>query len=220
VAGLVVEVRGLRVAYGKAVVLDGVDLAVGQGEVVAVTGVNGAGKSTLLSCLAGLRKPSGGGLAVLGGPPRDDAAFWRQVAFVADLPTWYPGLTVREHLELVRLTHAPVTGWCMAADELIEAFGLAARDDAVPLTLSSGQRQRLSLAAALARPSSLLLLDEPEQSLDTGFRHELARILHQSYARNGGTVVMATHDLGFAEVAGARQVLLDDGHGIAVDVTT
>jgi ABC-type multidrug transport system ATPase subunit len=88
VAGLMVEVRGLRVAYGKAVVLDGVDLAVSQGEVVAVTGVNGAGKSTLLSCLAGLRKPSGGSLTVAGGPPRDDAAFWRQVA---RWPTCQPG---------------------------------------------------------------------------------------------------------------------------------
>jgi ABC-2 type transport system ATP-binding protein len=215
-----VEVRGLRVAYGKAVVLDGVDLAVRQGEVVAVTGVNGAGKSTLLSCLAGLRKPSGGSLTVAGGPPRDDAAFWRQVALVADLPTWYPGLTVREHLDLVRLTHAPVTGGCLPADELIEAFGLAARADAVPLTLSSGQRQRLSLAAALARPSRLLLLDEPEQSLDTGFRHELARLLRAEYARAGGTVVMATHDLEFAAVAGARQVLLEDGHGIAAELTT
>ena len=175
----------MRAAYGKAVVLDGVDLAVVSGEVVAVTGVNGAGKSTLLSCLAGLRKPSGGSLTVLGGPPRDDTAFWRRVAFVADLPTWYPGLTVREHLELVRLTHEPVTRWCMAADELIEAFGLAARADAVPITLSSGQRQRLSLAAALARPSSLLLLDEPEQSLDGGFRRELAGLLRDTRATAG-----------------------------------
>ncbi len=153
----------MRVGYGSFVVLEDVDVTVADGEIVAVTGVNGAGKSTLLSCLAGLHRPSAGTVIVLGSPPRDDAAFWRAVALVADQPIWYPGLTVREHLELVRLTHEPVRGWCLRADELIGAFGLSARADAVPLDLSSGQRQRLSLAAALARPSRLLLLDEPEQ---------------------------------------------------------
>ena len=200
----------MRVGYGSFVVLEDVDVTVADGEIVAVTGVNGAGKSTLLSCLAGLHQPSAGTVIVLGSPPRDDAAFWRAVALVADQPTWYPGLTVREHLELVRLTHEPVRGWCLRADELIDAFGLSARANAVPLDLSSGQRQRLSLAAALARPSRLLLLDEPEQSLDPGFRHELAGVLLQ-YTAHGGTVVMATHDLDFAAAAGARQVLLADG---------
>ncbi|HEX4834012.1 MAG TPA: ABC transporter ATP-binding protein [Trebonia sp.] len=211
VAGLVVEVRGLRVAYGKVVVLDQVDLSASRGEIVAVTGVNGAGKSTLLSCLAGLRRPSGGQATVLGGPPRDTADFWRRVVFVADLPTWYPGLTAREHLDLVRLANAPADGWCMDPADLIDAFGLASRADAVPLTLSSGQRQRLSLAAALARPSDLLLLDEPEQSLDASFRGELARLLREAYAPSGGTVIMATHDDSFATVAGARRVVIEDG---------
>ena len=205
-----VAVRGVRVAYGSFVVLEDVDLTVADGEIVAVTGVNGAGKSTLLSCLAGLHRPAAGTVTVLGAPPRDDAAFWRAVALVADQPTWYPGLTLREHLELVRLTHEPVRGWCLRADELIDVFGLSVRADAVPLDLSSGQRQRLSLAAALARPSRLLLLDEPEQSLDPGFRQELAGLLLE-YTGHGGTVVMATHDLDFAAAAGARRVLLADG---------
>jgi ABC-2 type transport system ATP-binding protein len=201
----------MRAAYGRFVVLDEVDLTADDGEIVAVTGVNGAGKSTLLSCLAGLHRPSAGTVTVLGSPPRDDAAFWRAVALVADQPTWYPGLTVREHLDLVRLTHEPVRGWCLPADELIDAFGLSARADAVPLDLSSGQRQRLSLAAVLARPSRLLLLDEPEQSLDAGFRQELAGLLRLGYAAHGGTVIMATHDLDFAGGAGARRVLIADG---------
>jgi ABC-2 type transport system ATP-binding protein len=201
----------MRVAYGSFVVLQGVDLTVGDGEIVAVTGVNGAGKSTLLRCLAGLHRPDTGTVAVLGSAPRDDPAFWRAVALVADQPTWYPGLTVREHLELVRLTHEPVRGWCLPADELIDTFGLSARADAVPLDLSSGQRQRLSLAVALARPSRLLLLDEPEQSLDAEFRQRLGSLLRLEYAAHGGTVTMATHDLDFATAAGARQVLLADG---------
>lgn len=206
----VAAVRGLRMAYGRIVVLEGIDLTAAAGEIVAVTGINGAGKSTLLAGLAGFRRPAAGTVTVLGGPPRDDAAFWRQVAHVADQPTWYPGLTVREHLELVRMTHEPLTGWCLDSGELIEAFGLTARADATPLNLSAGQGQRLSLAAALARPSRLLLLDEPEQSLDEGFRADLAGLL-RDYAGHGGTVVMATHDSDFARAAGARQVRLADG---------
>jgi ABC-2 type transport system ATP-binding protein len=211
----VVAARGVRVAYGRSVVLDDVNLTVTDGEVAAITGVNGAGKSTLLRCLAGLHRPSAGMLTVLGAPPRDDAPFWRAVALVAEQPTWYPGLTVREHLELVRLTHQPIRDWCLPAADLIDVFGLAARADAAPLDLSSGQRQRLSLAAALARPSRLLLLDEPEQSLDSGFRRELAGLLRQGYVAHGGTVVMATHDLDFATAADSRQVSLVDGQVLA-----
>jgi ABC-2 type transport system ATP-binding protein len=214
---MVVEVHGLRMAYGKVVVLEDIDLTAGEGEIVALTGVNGVGKSTLLSCLAGFRGPADGTVSVLGGPPRDDAEFWRAVAIVAEQPAWYPGLTVRELLELVRMTHRPLRGWCLPADELIDAFGLEARADASPLSLSSGQRQRLSLAAALARPSQLLLLDEPEQSLDAGFRHELAALLGEEYAGNGGTVVMATHDHDFAVTAGARIIQLSDGRVIDPD---
>ncbi|HET9081059.1 MAG TPA: ABC transporter ATP-binding protein [Trebonia sp.] len=207
----VVEVRRLSVGYGDVVVLEDIDLTVDAGEIVALTGVNGVGKSTLLSCLAGFRRPAAGTASVLGGPPRDNAEFWRAVAIVADQPTWYPGLTVRELLELVRMTHQPSPGWCLPANELVEIFGLSARADASPLSLSSGQRQRLSLAAALARPSRLLLLDEPEQSLDAGFREELAALLREQYTANGGTVVMATHDHEFAVTAGARTVPLADG---------
>jgi ABC-2 type transport system ATP-binding protein len=207
----VVAVRGASMGYDDVIVLADVDLTARLGEIVAITGVNGIGKSTLLSCLAGLRRPAAGTVSVLGGPPRDDPEFWRAVTLVADQPTWYPGLTVREHLELIRRTHEPVSGWCLPADDLIEVFGLSARADASPLDMSSGQRQRLSLAAALARPSKLLLLDEPEQSLDSGFREELAALLRDGYADNGGTVVMATHDPVFALAAGAREIPLIEG---------
>lgn len=211
--------RGLRMAYDKVVVLEDIDLTVTAGEIVAVTGVNGAGKSTLLSCLAGLRRQAAGKVTVLGGPPRDTPAFWRDVALVADQPTWYPGLTVREHLDLVRMTHQPLHGWWIGTAELIGTFGLPARADASPLDLSSGQRQRLSLAAALARPSRLLLLDEPEQSLDAGFRQELAALLRRGYADHGGTVVMATHDHDFAQAADAREIRITDGRITAPEMT-
>ena len=207
----IVTARGLTVTHDESTVLEHIDFTASGGEVVAVTGGNGTGKSTLLACLAGLHKPSAGTVTVLGGPPRDDPKFWRTVVLVTGQPTWYPGVTVREHLELVRRTHEPVRGWWLPPGELIAAFGLADRADAIPRDLSAGQRQRLSLAVALARPSRLLLIDEPEQSLDIGFRQILAGWLLREYAAQGGAVVMATHDLALAATAEARRVQLVNG---------
>ncbi|GII59796.1 ABC transporter ATP-binding protein [Planotetraspora thailandica] len=197
--------RDVGVVAGEVPILTGIDLAAGPGEVVAVVGVNGAGKSTLLRCLAGLQPPASGEVGVFGRPPADTAAFWRDVAVVADEPAWYPGLTVREHLELMRAVHHDTR---LTVEAALEEFDLVERADLAPQTLSTGQRQRLVLAMALLRPSRLLLLDEPERGLDTAFRDRLATMLTR-YAAAGGTVVMATHDLGLARAAGARRVSLE-----------
>ncbi|WP_326641262.1 ABC transporter ATP-binding protein [Streptosporangium sp. NBC_01755] len=208
----VITVKGVCVALGAFTVLDHFDLSVDQGEVVALTGVNGVGKSTLLRCLAGIQRVAAGEIQVFGAPLRDDAAFWRDVGLVTDEQAWYPWLTVREHLELVRKIHAPIDGSCLEPEVLLEMFGLSDRADVAPMMLSTGQRQRLSLAAMFARPSRLLLLDEPEQGLDQAFRHSLGGLLAK-YAGDGGTLVMATHDVRLAESAGARMVTLHGGDG-------
>ena len=203
----IITVHGVGVELGGNPILRDVGLTAVPGEIIAVIGVNGAGKSTLLRCLAGLQPPSSGELDVLGGPPRDDSAFWRDVVLMGDEPAWYPGLTVREHLELVRTVHASPR---LEVEATLGLFDLQERADASPLTLSTGQRQRLSLASALLRPSRLLLLDEPERGLDAAFRQRLATILTE-YAAAGGTVVMATHDLQLAEATLARQIVLTAG---------
>ncbi|MFL1432983.1 MULTISPECIES: heme ABC exporter ATP-binding protein CcmA [unclassified Nocardiopsis] len=188
--------RGVGVELGGVAVLRGVDLTVAPGEVVAVLGANGAGKTTLLRCLAGLQRAAGS-VTVLGGPPADTPGFWRDVALVGDEPTWYPGLTAGEHLELMRAVHGPGR---LDPEAALELFGLTGRADRAPSSLSTGQRQRLSLAMALLRPSRVLLLDEPERGLDAAFRERLAGLL-AAYAADGGTVVMVTHDAGFARTA-------------------
>ncbi|MCG5218332.1 ABC transporter ATP-binding protein [Streptosporangium sp. KLBMP 9127] len=200
----IVMVSDVRVTLGGNPVLSGVGLAASKGEIVAVIGANGTGKSTLLRCIAGLQSLDAGRLDVLGGPPDDDAAFWRDVAMVGDEPAWYPGLTVREHLEMMRAVHDSPR---LEVPAVLAMFDLAARADATPLNLSTGQRQRLSLAMALLRPSRLLLLDEPERGLDANFRRRLGTILLE-YAEAGGTVVMATHDPLLAEDTSARQIVL------------
>ncbi|WP_228643714.1 ABC transporter ATP-binding protein [Microtetraspora sp. AC03309] len=206
----IIVVENLHVEMGANPVLRGVDLTVRESEIVAVVGENGSGKSTLLRCLAGLRTPTSGEVTVFGAPPRDDATFWRAVAMIAAEPAWYPGLTVREHVELIRVTHEPVGDAWPGVGEVLERCGLTERADAVPSTLSTGQRQRLSLATALVRPSRLLLLDEPEHGLDTAFRGRLAEILTE-YAADGGTIVMATHDPGLIAATGARHNVLSSG---------
>ncbi|NUW40359.1 heme ABC exporter ATP-binding protein CcmA [Nonomuraea rhodomycinica] len=187
----------LHVALGGDPVLQGFSLSTAPGEIVAVVGPNGSGKSTLLRCLAGLQPVERGRVTVFGVAPADDAAFWRDVALLTDEPAWYPGLTSREHLELVEAVHGTPR---MTAETALGLFELAGRADAPPQNLSTGQRQRLSLAAAFLRPSRLLLLDEPERGLDASFRVRLAELI-DAYAAEGGTVVMATHDPALADRA-------------------
>ncbi|GAB3818484.1 ABC transporter ATP-binding protein [Micromonospora zhanjiangensis] len=199
-------IRDLRVAYGSHVVFDGFELDVPVGAVLCATGENGTGKSTLLRCVAGLQKPDGGAVRVFGRPPGRTAAFWRSVASTVENPSWYHGLTVREHAELIRLANGvdPGDG---EIDRLFEVLGLTTVADSAPLNLSSGQRQRLLLAAVLVRPSRLLILDEPEQRLDPAVKPVVAGLL-RSYVEGGGTLVMASHDPAFADAVGGERLSL------------
>jgi heme ABC exporter ATP-binding subunit CcmA len=196
----IVSIHDLAVELGANPVLSGLTFSVARQEVVAVVGPNGSGKSTLLRCLAGLQPANAGTVEVFGKPPVDEPAFWRRTVLVGDEPAWYPGLTVREHLELMVAVHAAPR---LTVEDALTMFELTVRADAPPLNLSTGQRQRLSLACAFLRPSELLLLDEPERGLDATFRRRLGALLSE-YAGQGGTVVMATHDEVMA--AGARQI--------------
>ncbi|MCA2217325.1 ABC transporter ATP-binding protein [Jidongwangia harbinensis] len=197
-----VEVDGLHVSYGPVPVLAGVALTVPEGAGVCVTGENGIGKSTLLRCVTGLHRPDRGEIRVFGGPPGTTPEFWRAVVTTVEPPTWYPGLTTREHAELVCRAHGQDPE-AAGIDEALDRFGLAGHADAIPPSLSSGQKQRLTLALALLRPSSLLVLDEPEQRLDTAGRDLVAGLLTE-YLEAGGSILMASHDDGFAERSGVH----------------
>lgn len=197
-----VEVDGLHVSYGSTPVLIGVELTVAAGEGVCVTGENGIGKSTLLRCVSSLQQADEGEIRVFGATPGATPAFWRAVVTTVEPPTWYPGLTVREHAELVCRAHGQDPD-AAGIDEALDRFGLAGHADAIPPSLSSGQKQRLTLAVALLRPSSLLILDEPEQRLDADGRAMVAGLL-ADYVRGGGSLLMASHDDTFAAASGAR----------------
>jgi ABC-2 type transport system ATP-binding protein len=202
-----VEVADLHVSYGSTPVLVGVHLIVPAGEGVCVTGENGIGKSTLLRCVSSLQQPDSGEIRVFGEPPGASPAFWRAVVTTVEPPTWYPGLTVREHAELICRAHGqdPESA---GIDEALERFGLAGHADAIPPSLSSGQKQRLTLAVTLLRPSSLLILDEPEQRLDREGRATVAGLI-TDYLAGGGSLLMASHDEAFSAASGARVTTME-----------
>ncbi|WP_433369568.1 ABC transporter ATP-binding protein [Actinoplanes sp. CA-142083] len=202
-----VEVEDLHVSYGSTPVLTGVALIVPAGGGVCVTGENGIGKSTLLRCVSSLQQPDSGEIRVFGAPPGATPEFWRAVVTTVEPPTWYPGLTVREHAELVCRANGQDPDEA-GIDEALERFGLAGHADAIPPSLSSGQKQRLTLAVALIRPSSLLILDEPEQRLDPDGRKEVAALLTE-YVADGGSLLMASHDEEFAAASGAEVTTME-----------
>ncbi|MBB2942065.1 ABC-type multidrug transport system ATPase subunit [Actinoplanes lutulentus] len=203
-----VEVSGLHVSYGSTPVLVDVGLVVPSGAGICVTGENGIGKSTLLRCVSSLQQPDEGTIRVFGGDPGDTPEFWRAVVTTVEPPTWYPGLTAREHAELVCRAHGQDPA-AAGVDEALERFGLTAHADAIPPSLSSGQKQRLTLVLALIRPSSLLILDEPEQRLDPDGKAAVAAMLAE-YIADGGSLLMASHDDAFAAASGASVTTMDE----------
>ena len=204
-----VRASGLHVGYADVPVCAPLDLDVAAGTVVALVGPNGSGKSTLLRTLLGLQRPLAGELRLFGAPPDEGSATQRaRIASVLDDDAWFPSLTTREHLLLVAAGHGdpdPAT----SVDDVLDVVGLTDRADALPSALSSGQRRRLLLAGGLVRPCDLLVLDEPEQRLDTTMRATLADLLRER-AEAGTAVLMATHDATLLRAVDGDAVLVGD----------
>lgn len=214
-AGSVLSVRGLGKSFGDRPVLRELDLTVHRGEVVALVGPNGAGKTTALRCVVGAEPPDAG--EVLLGEHRLDTRLpqaRRALCTVIGDAGVLPDLTVAEHLDLLARAHG-VGGGPDGTTGDVAAVVAAALDEAriahvadqVPGTLSSGQGQRLALAAAMVRPWALLVADEPEQRLDDAGRGWLAGWL-AGHASRGRSVLLACHDAEVVARSGARVVEL------------
>ena len=208
-AGAVLEISNLTVGYGGAPVCGPITGRVEAGEILGMVGFNGAGKSTAARTIAGKQAMLGGEVLVHGLPVYEDGIpFRRQVAALFDEDAFFPSLSLREHLQLVARGHS-VPDPDAAVEAELEFFALAERADAVPASVSSGQRRRLLLASALIRPSSLLILDEPEQRLDPVMRERLGQRI-KTYADDGGTVLLVTHDPALLLATAGRCLLIDD----------
>jgi ABC-2 type transport system ATP-binding protein len=190
---------GVARRFGRLLVLQPLDLELGDGEVVALGGPNGAGKSTLLAILAGALAPSAGEI---------DRPEPGEIGWMPQQPALYRRLTARENLELfARLGGLPEPGGAVAA--ALEAVGLEAENRRAA-ELSVGNVQRLNLAVALLGEPRILLLDEPTASLDVAHRRRLWHLVGRVRER-GGAVLFATHNLEEARRAAGRLVVLEQG---------
>jgi ABC-type multidrug transport system ATPase subunit len=212
----VLKVTNLKKAFGPVVIVDGFNLEVAAGEAVALTGRNGAGKSTVLRCLVGADKPDDGTVEVNGiRVSETNPDIRRDVATVIDDLDFFPDLSVVEHLDLLARAHG-IPDADGAVDEVLHEVQLVPQSGQLPGTLSSGQRRRLALATAFIRPRKLLILDEPEQRLDTEGVEWLAARLVAERAR-GLAIVMASHEPVLVERVATRVVRLGDRAEVLAD---
>ena len=207
-----IEITGLRKAYAGRNVLDGIDLTIRHGELVALLGPNGAGKTTTIEMLEGYREPDAGTVRVLGEEPRrgGQALKARVGLMLQGGAGLEPRATPRDLLRLFGAFHEGGR----AADELIEQVGLGAAADTRVRRLSGGERQRLSLAIALVGEPEVLLLDEPTSGMDPEARRatrELVALLRDQ----GRAILLTTHDLGDVEALADSVAILHRGRIVA-----
>jgi tungstate transport system ATP-binding protein len=214
------RVRGLRVTRGTRRVLEVDDLAVREGETLAVVGPNGAGKSTLVLALAGLLRAESGDMLFRGSPvPRGgDLAYRRRIGLVLPAPLLL-STDVRSNVAAgLRFRGVPAPEAGRRADAWLERLGIAHLADRHASQLSSGEAQRASLARAFVLGPELLLLDEPFASVDSTTRVALVDDFARLRAGTPGTCVLVTHDLDEAVRLGDRLAVLLDGRIRQCDV--
>ncbi len=214
--GHLVELRNVRKSFGDNVVLHDVDLAIGRGEAVVIAGVSGSGKSTMLRCINGLETIDSGEIRFDGAPlptkGKELQAARAQIGMVFQQFNLFPHMSVRDNIVLgpVRAKGVPVEDARRRAGELLERVGIPEKADAMPADLSGGQQQRVAIARALAMEPKLMLFDEPTSALDPEMIREVLDVM-RALAKSGMTMVVVTHEMGFAREVCDRIVFIDEG---------
>ena len=212
-----IDVKDLTKSFGKHLVLNGISEHIHPGEKVVVIGPSGSGKSTFLRCLNLLEEPTSGTITFQGqeitDPKADINAIRRQMGMVFQHFNLFPNMTIRKNITL-----APVQTKLMSQDEADEAasallrrVGLEEKADAYPAQLSGGQKQRIAIVRALAMKPKLMLFDEPTSALDPEMVGEVLEVMKE-LAQEGMTMVVVTHEMGFAREVGTRVLFMDGGH--------
>lgn len=205
----VVRAEKLQAGYSGKAVCGVVSFSLHTAQALALVGPNGAGKSTVVKTIVG-QLEAVSGTTMINGAEVDDRTldFRREVAVVFDDDAFFPALTVEEHLAIVSAGHGVEDVEEVIASELA-FFGLTEQAKARPYNLSSGQRRRMLLASAFVRPRSLLVLDEPEQRLDTSMRHRLAVRL-RTEVDAGLALLVVTHDPDFLSAVATKALFIAD----------
>jgi polar amino acid transport system ATP-binding protein len=211
-----ISIRDIRKSFGSNLVLDGISLDVAQGEVVCVIGASGSGKSTLLRCVNGLETYDAGDITVEGqrvdhiGP--HVVAIREKVAMVFQRFNLFPHRTALENVMEgpVYVKREPRDSAARKARDLLAQVGLTGKEDAYPNSLSGGQQQRVAIARALAMQPQAILFDEPTSALDPELVGEVLSVM-RALADQGMTMMVVTHEMGFAREVADRVIFIDRG---------
>lgn len=213
---MIIDVKNLYKNFGKLEVLKDVNCAVEEKEVVVVIGPSGSGKSTFLRCINRLEEPTDGTIVVDGYDITDlktDINYVRQeVGMVFQRFNLFPHKTVLDNITLAPMKVRSMTQEEAEkiAKELLQKVGLSDKASAYPAQLSGGQQQRVAIARALAMRPKVMLFDEPTSALDPEMVGEVLAVMKQ-LAKEGMTMVVVTHEMGFAREVGDRVIFMDEG---------
>ena len=209
-----IDVKNLQKRFGDLVVLDGIDLKVDPGDVIVLVGPSGCGKSTFLRCLTHLEEPTGGQIFLDGKEVTDREIdhVRSRMGMVFQHFNLFPHMTVKKNItfapvKLRKMTQAEADKKAM---DLLERIGLADKADEYPNMLSGGQKQRIAIVRALAMDPEVLLFDEPTSALDPEMVGEVLELM-KKLAKNGMTMVVVTHEMGFAKEVASRVIFIDKG---------
>ena len=210
------EIEGVRKSFGTNIVLDGIDLSVGEHEVTCLIGASGAGKSTLLRCINLLEPIDSGRISLWGaegtGPGTDQNLVRRHVGIVFQSFNLFPHMTVLRNVTLApaKVLHLPRAEAEAEARVLLSRFGLGDKEAEFPDRLSGGQQQRVAIVRALAMRPQIMLLDEVTSALDPELVAEVLDVIRE-LAATGMTMLIATHEMGFARDIARRVCFLEEG---------
>ncbi|MFI9504682.1 ABC transporter ATP-binding protein [Nocardia sp. NPDC052566] len=207
-----VLVDGLRKTYGSVRALNGVDLAIGRGEIFGLLGRNGAGKSTALDIICGLVEPTAGRVRVFGTDVRRNGrSVRRRIGYVPQDNTVYLAMTVRQNLRFAAIVRGMSRrGARQRAAEVMERLGLGPIADRGGAKLSGGERRRLTIGMGIMHAPPLMVLDEPSTGVDIDSRHAIHHLLRELRGE-GSTILYTTHHLEEAETFCDRIAVLDHG---------
>ena len=210
-----IDIENLRKSFGDVEVLKGIDLTIKEKEVVVIIGPSGSGKSTLLRCMNYLEEPTSGKVSVDGIVLDGEANINKvreEVGMVFQRFNLFPHMTVLDNIMLapIKVRHITKAEAEDTARKLLARVGLADKADEYPSQLSGGQQQRVAIARALAMKPKVMLFDEPTSALDPEMVGEVLDVMRK-LAEEGMTMVIVTHEMGFAREVGDRLLFVDDG---------
>ena len=210
-----IDIENLRKSFGDVEVLKGINLTIKEKEVVVIIGPSGSGKSTLLRCMNYLEEPTSGEVSVDGIVLDGEANINKvreEVGMVFQRFNLFPHMTVLQNIMLapIKVRHVAKQEAEETARKLLARVGLVDKADAYPSQLSGGQQQRVAIARALAMKPKVMLFDEPTSALDPEMVGEVLDVMRK-LAEEGMTMVIVTHEMGFAREVGDRLLFVDDG---------